>query len=180
MPQLAKAKCLNRAAGSAIVWSSRAETGVAAESGVTKVRGFSPATLLWIDDFKPGLKLYKQMFEDLGFRVLTADSGKAGLEIAAMNRIDIVVTDYEMPGLDGLAVANSMKALCARTPVVLFSGSTLVPRRVRRKVDACCDKASSRAELLATIHRLLQRKRSLRLQPQPVAQASHHGRGTVA
>lgn len=121
--------------------------------------------LLWIDDFEPGLTLYKKMFEDLGFDVLTASSGEKGVQLAALHNFDVVVTDYEMPRMDGLVVASSIKTLKPQTPVLLFSGSTLVPSRVRRFVDAFCDKAGSRAELLGAIRRLLQKKPSRGLQP---------------
>lgn len=148
--------------------------------GVPVVSSSARPTLLWIDDFEPGLALYKKMFEDRGFKVLTASSGEAGVQLAALNRVDIVVTDYEMPGMDGLTVARSIKALNPRTPVLLFSGSSLVPTRARRIVDGFCDKAGSRDHLLAAIHRLMQRKRSQSLQPPPVAEASDHGQRTVA
>jgi len=137
-------------------------------------------TLLWVDDFEPGLVLYRAMFERLGFRVLTASSGKMGVKLASLYRVDIVVTDYEMPGMDGEAVASSVKVLNPKIPVIMFSGSTLVPIRARRVVDALCDKAGSRDQLLATIHRLLHKKGVRTLQPPPVAQASHHGHRTVA
>jgi CheY-like chemotaxis protein len=140
----------------------------------------SRPTLLWIDDFEPGLVLYKKMFEDIGFDVLTASSGEVGLRLAAKNSVDVVVTDYEMPGMNGLAVAQAIKALDQDTPVLLFSGSTLLPVSSRRAVDAFCDKAGSRTELLDSIHRLLQKKAPQRLQPPRVATASHHGHRTVA
>lgn len=140
----------------------------------------SRPTLLWIDDFEPGLGLYKKMFEDLGFDVLTASSGKAGVRLAARNSVDVVVTDYEMPGMNGLEVAAAIKALDPRTPVLLFSGSTLLPVSSHRAVDAFCDKAGSRTELLDSIHRLLQKKPTHSLQPPRVATASHHGHRTVA
>src|SRR5690349_3998441 len=63
-------------------------------------------TLLWIDDFQVGLEMYRAMFEQLGYRVLTASSGEAGLHIAATRPIDLVVTDYEMPGMNGEEVAT--------------------------------------------------------------------------
>jgi CheY-like chemotaxis protein len=137
-------------------------------------------TLLWIDDFEPGLALYKTMFENIGFRVFTASSGEAGVKLAAQNCPDVVVTDYEMPGMDGEAVAVAIKAINSATPVVLFSGSTLVPSRTRRVVNAFCDKAGSRDQLLGTIRHLLGKKPNRRLQPPPVAQASHDAHRTVA
>ncbi len=137
-------------------------------------------TLLWVDDFVPGLEMYRAMFEAFGFRVLSASSGKAGLQLAALNHIDVVVTDYEMPKMDGEQVALGIKAIKPGTPVILFSGSMLVPHRTLQAVDACCDKAGSRERLLATIHALLQKKRGSALQPPPVAGASDHGQRTVA
>ena len=135
-------------------------------------------TLLWIDDFAPALSLYKVMLEGLGFRVLTASSGKAGVRIASTNRLDLVVTDYEMPEMNGEEVALAVKALNPSIPVLLFSGSALVPRRMKHLVDGCCDKAGPRSQLLAAIHRLLQRKEVL--QPTPVTQASDHRQRAVA
>ena len=166
MPQLQKGSCASRT--SSIILSSEIAGA-----------GYRP-TLLWIDDFEPALALYKTMFENAGFAVLTASSGAAGVELATMNHVDVVVTDYEMPGMNGLGVAEAIKAIDRRTPVILFSGSTLIPGRARRVVDAFCDKAGSRSELLDAVHSLLHRKPTRRLQPQPVARASHHGHRTVA
>ena len=137
-------------------------------------------TILWIDDFEPGLALYKRMFEDFGFNVLTASSGEVGVDLASLDHVDVVVTDYEMPGMDGLEVATSVKALNPDTPVLLFSASLAVPLRARRVVDAFCDKAGPRGDLLAAIHCLLQGKRTRPLQPPPVAHASDQGQRTVA
>jgi DNA-binding response OmpR family regulator len=137
-------------------------------------------TLLWIDDFETGLEMYRAMFEARGFRVLTASSGEAGIALAAANHVDLVVTDYEMPGMNGEAVAVALKSLKPQVPVILYTGSTEFSDRARVVVDACCDKAASREELLATVHFLLQKKRPAFLQPPPVTRASDHGQRTVA
>jgi len=134
----------------------------------------SQATLLWIDDFQLGLEMYRAMFERLGYHILTASSGEKGLQIAASHDVDLVVTDYEMPGMNGEAVALALKTLKPHVPVILFSGSTMLSDRALHIVDACCDKAGSREELLAAIHFLLQRKRLPFLQPPPVGPASDH------
>jgi two-component system capsular synthesis sensor histidine kinase RcsC len=120
------------------------------------------------------------MFEKLGFQVLTASSGEEGLRLLASNPVDLLVTDYEMPDMNGEAVTLAAKELDPDIPVLLFSGSTLFSARTRRLADACCDKAAPRHQLLGAIHRLLQKKRALRLQPSPVARASDHGHRTVA
>ena len=144
------------------------------------VTGSACPTILWIDDFAPGLALYQRMFEDFGFKVLTASSGEAGVDLASLNQVDVVVTDYEMPGMDGLDVATAVKALNPHTPVLLFSGSSLVPLRAHQVVDAFCDKAGPRGDLLAAVHGLLYAKRTRTLQPPSLAHASDHGQRTVA
>jgi CheY-like chemotaxis protein len=157
MPASQKAQV---SASNAVVWGGSVDL----EESKTR-KSFGRPSLLWIDDFEPGLMLYKKMFEDLGFTVMTASTGEKGVQLVAIHNFDVVITDYEMPRMDGLAVASSIKALKPKTPVLLFSGSTLVPCRARRFVDAWCDKAGSRTELLGAIHRLLQKKPVRRLQP---------------
>ena len=122
-------------------------------------------SLLWIDDYKPGLELYRAMFEGMGYKVFTASSGEEGVRLAFSHRVDVVVTDYEMPDMTGDKVTERIKAAKPQLPVVLFSGSTLVPTRVRRLADAVCDKAGSRNQLFSAIHRLVRRKGTSRLQP---------------
>lgn len=140
----------------------------------------SRPTLLWIDDYKLGLELYRAMFEGLGFKVLTATSGEEGVKLATMHVVDIVVTDYEMAGMNGEGVAAAIKSLHPEVPVVFFSGTTFVPARALRNADAFCDKAGSRNQLTSTIQRLLQKKRNHALQPPAASRASDEGRRTVA
>ena len=108
-------------------------------------------TLLWIDDYEPGLALYKAVFEGFGFKVITASRGRKGLDLAASNSIDAVIVDYEMPEMDGEQVAAALKSRCPDLPIVMFTGSDTIPHRARNLVDAVCDKAGSRHQLLAAI-----------------------------
>ncbi|HXF13364.1 MAG TPA: response regulator [Terriglobales bacterium] len=175
MPRSARASSTSTRVVKPAVWRSHSAS-VAEKRPVCSGR----PTLLWVDDFQPGLALYRSMFEGLGFKVLTATSGKQGVRLAAENHIDVVVTDYEMPGMNGEALAVAIKAIKPRVPVVLFSGSTLVPLSARRIIDAFCDKAGSRNQLSNTIQRVLLKKRIRTLQPPSVARASDEGRRTVA
>ena len=180
MARLAKGPSVRSRSANAALWNaSRVARDTTSHPTVSRLRSRRP-TLLWIDDFEPGLELYRTMFESFGFRVLAASSGDAGAQLAARNHIDIVVTDYEMPKMNGEEVALKIKAIKPGTPVVLFSGSMLVSHRALQSVDAYCDKAGSRDQLLAAIHSLLQVKRCTSLQPPPVAHASDHVQRTVA
>jgi CheY-like chemotaxis protein len=158
-----------------ITWPQRSSR----QAGVRHVESSSNSTLLWIDDFAPALAVYKATMEAHGFRVLTASSGEAGLKLAALNRVDLVITDYEMPGMNGETVAAAIKSITPSIPVIIFSGSTMISHRSCRYADAFCDKAGSRDRLLSAIHRLLHRKRSGMLQPPPPLRASDDARRTV-
>ena len=118
--------------------------------------------------------------ETLGFRVLVASSGEAGLKLVALHAVDLVITDYEMPGMNGQAVAGMIKSMNPAIPVIIFSGSTLISHRPPRYADAFCDKAGSRDQLLNTIQRLLHRKHRATQQPPPPLRASDDERRTVA
>jgi len=61
---------------------------------------------VWIDDYEPGLAVYKAIFETFGFQVLTASGGRSGLDLVASQPVDAVVVDYDMPEMDGEAVAT--------------------------------------------------------------------------
>jgi DNA-binding NtrC family response regulator len=160
------------------IWSRRSSRRTVRETSPLSTGG--APTLLWIDDFAPALELYKATMEMMGFKVLTASSGEAGVKLAAMKPIDLVITDYEMPRMNGEAVAATIKAMDPKMPVIIFSGNTMVSQRCRRYADAFCDKAGNRDRLLGTIQRLLHSKRISVLQPTPPVQASHHERRTVA
>jgi CheY-like chemotaxis protein len=112
-------------------------------------------TLLWVDDYEPALTLYKTLFGLSGFSVLTASSGQRALELLKNNCVDAVVTDYEMPGMDGVAVAHSVRRLRPSLPIIMFSGNPEISDRVSNLVDAFCDKGDSRDKLLAVINRLV-------------------------
>ena len=118
-------------------------------------------TLVWIDDYEPGLILYKAMYENLGYNVHTASRGNEGLEILASRSADAVIVDYEMPEMDGGAVTESIKKRWPGMPVIMFSGSAIVPPHVTDLVDAFCDKAGRREDLQLAIQNVLQKKQNL-------------------
>ena len=149
-----------------------------------RVESATPAhgrpTLLWIDDYEPGLAMYRAMFEAQGFQVLTATSGEAAIDILMVQHADLVVTDYEMPVMNGEQVALAVKALRPGTPVLLFSGSIAFSPRLRRMVDGVCDKAGSRHDLIASVQNLIRGKRSPELQAPSYIQPHGHQHRTVA
>jgi DNA-binding NtrC family response regulator len=129
-------------------------------------------TLLWIDDYAPGLSVYSAIFENLGFRVITASRPTLGLRLAASEPIDAVIVDYEMPEMNGAEVAAELKRRNPGLPVILFSGAISLPGRLAKVADALCDKAEPLERVMAAVNRLIGMKTALPPQTHSVRPSS--------
>ncbi len=85
-------------------------------------------TLLYVeDDFLIGLSTVA-LLEDLGHTVIHAGSGAAALEVLKSERgIDLMITDYAMPGMNGLQLAVECRRLRPQVPILLATGYADVP-----------------------------------------------------
>ncbi len=79
--------------------------------------------VLYVDDERDLLEIGKLFLEDLGgFLVDTQISGKTGLAALSSGRYDAVVSDYQMPGMDGIAFLKQVRGSKNRIPFILFTG----------------------------------------------------------
>lgn len=60
--------------------------------------------------------------EDSGFEVYEEANGNTALNWITSNTVDLVVTDFKMPGMDGLSVLKSIHQIKPEIPVILISG----------------------------------------------------------
>jgi len=98
--------------------------------------------VLCIDDDQVGLALRKWMLESKGYRVLTANSGPAGIELARQFNLGAVVLDFQMPYMDGEQVARVLHHDVPKLPIILLSGSGEVPGPVLTMVSEYLQKGS--------------------------------------
>jgi CheY-like chemotaxis protein len=68
-----------------------------------------PLTVLIVDDEPLNLDLLEQELSDLGYAVDKASGGKAALEQLAQKPVELVLLDYQMPGMNGIEVLNEIK-----------------------------------------------------------------------
>ncbi|WP_454733271.1 response regulator [Cupriavidus basilensis] len=70
----------------------------------------SKATILLVDDEQLQLHACARLLEGSGFHVIVASDGSEALNLARSTRPAIVVTDLNMPGLDGAGLCSAIKA----------------------------------------------------------------------
>lgn len=87
-------------------------------------------SVLLIDDEESQLQSLKSFLTKRGFVVHTADNGEDGYKIAKSNLIDIVLTDFNMPGWDGMQVLLNMKGLNPEIDIVLMTAFGTIERAV--------------------------------------------------
>ncbi len=80
-------------------------------------------TILVIEDEEVLRVSLSDYLEDRGFRVLSEENGRAGLEVFERVRPDLVLTDLRMPEADGLDVLEGAKKLCPDVPLIVVSGT---------------------------------------------------------
>jgi CheY-like chemotaxis protein len=86
-----------------------------------------PPVILCADDEPAVLFTLKAVLETSGFHVLTARSGREALNLFESQKVDLVLLDYAMPGLSGIATATRMKQLKPEVPIAFLSAYAELP-----------------------------------------------------
>ena len=86
------------------------------------------ARVLVIDDDEESRTLMKAMLVGVGHEVEEALDGRDGLRKFEERPADLVITDINMPGMDGHQVIVAFRDLHAGIPVVAISGGGSVPK----------------------------------------------------
>ena len=112
-------------------------------------------TVLVVDDEAIVRELVARILAADGFRVLTADRGKKALALARAlgGRLSLVVTDLQMPTMDGLELARRIAGLTPAPPVLILSAATSVPEG--QSPGAFLAKPFATSDLTNVVHRLV-------------------------
>jgi CheY-like chemotaxis protein len=93
------------------------------------------ARLLCVDDDLCFLMLFTAVLESAGYCVVATNDPNKGLELATGTGFDLIVLDYDMPGMNGAELAHEIKQRKCDLPIILFSGNTSVPAEALGVVD---------------------------------------------
>ena len=95
------------------------------------------------------------MLEDLGHNVIEASSGARALEaLRAGAKVDVVITDYAMPGMTGTELAQQIGRTWPDLPVILATGYAELPKGIATRLP-CLNKPYQQEELDAQIAKAL-------------------------
>ena len=118
-----------------------------------------PLDILVIDDHQPIAKAIGSVLEQDGHRVSVVTSGERGVEAVTRARDQgrpyaVVITDFSMADLDGLAVAAAIKSIAPSTAVILMTAYRLDEAEALPQVDGILPKPPRLTELRALLARL--------------------------
>lgn len=92
--------------------------------------------ILIVDDSKEIRDILSKMLSLMGFEAAVASNGNEALNLFLTNSFDLVLTDLEMPDLDGWTLALHIKDKSPNTPVVLITGSE--KEAVMERLEGSC------------------------------------------
>ncbi len=118
----------------------------------------SPAcTVLCVDDEPNVLSSLQRVLHRGGLRVLTAPGGSAAIEVMERERVDVLLSDMRMPGMDGVHLLGVANERWPTTMRLLLTGHSDQADTVRAinggKIFGYLSKPWDNDQLLATIHR---------------------------
>ena len=140
--------------------SSVSAAHTAQSTGSSQLANRTKRRVLVVDDEENVVHLVASALRFDGFETVTADNGNSALAAVAEHDPDLVVLDVMMPGLDGQAVLQHLRAAGSVVPVIFLTARDTAADRVsglRSGADDYVVKPFSVEELLARVHAVLRR-----------------------
>lgn len=114
------------------------------------------ALILHIEDESNVRLLYKEVFEELGFRVLQAPTAEDALNILRNHKPDIIILDLRMPGMGGRGFLKKFHKLKYNIPIVVSTAYPFVSEDpILGDIDAFVVKSGDMDELVKKVQELV-------------------------
>ncbi|MEE4204418.1 MAG: response regulator [Halieaceae bacterium] len=113
--------------------------------------------LLVVDDDEAVLEILEECFEDEGYGVATAQSGREAVNVIAKGHIDLVLSDVRMPNGDGYFLLESIRHEDPAIPFIFMTGFSdrTAEEALRLGANAYFEKPVQLDKLLETIEEQL-------------------------
>lgn len=92
-------------------------------------------TIISVDDSMSIRETVRLTLEARGYKVLSAEDGAKGLSLCQQNRADLVITDLNMPNMDGLSLIAKVRTLATYkfTPILMLTTESQEEKRQQAK-----------------------------------------------
>ena len=111
--------------------------------------------ILLVDDEESLRACLRMLLELEGLQVTEASNGAEALQLFALGEFDLVITDFQMPLMEGNELAVKLKRLAPSLPILMVTASGRARRDADNPVDAMLGKPFDVTELRGTLRKLL-------------------------
>lgn len=114
--------------------------------------------ILIIDDDKIIRKIFRANLSKEGYDVIEAEDGNIGIQYIKSEKPDLIITDYQMPGITGLEVISEIAKLKITTPVIMLTGYgdvALTIKSIQKGAFEFLEKPTAPDVLRSTVRRAL-------------------------
>ena len=111
--------------------------------------------ILLVEDQEPLRAHLRMMLELDGHQVTEASNGAEALISYTIGEFDLVITDFEMPVMEGNKLAVSLKVLAPSLPILMITASDRARGDAENPVDALLNKPSTVSDLRCALGNLL-------------------------
>ncbi len=110
--------------------------------------------ILLVDDEREFVKILSERLKFRGIEVDVAFSGEDALTAIKRQKVDAVVLDVRMPGIDGIETLREIKTIAPQTPVILLTGHASVEAAMEGMKFGASDYLIKPAELSDLLEKL--------------------------
>jgi two-component system, NarL family, nitrate/nitrite response regulator NarL len=121
-------------------------------------------SILLVDDHRIFLEGLKNLIQDPFHVKDTANSGKEALELIKSSEFDVMITDYEMPGFNGLELVKTVRVVQPEIKIIVLSmhdDPAVVKELLRMGVQGYLLKSNTYKNLTEALEKVIEGKRFL-------------------
>ncbi|MEA1955398.1 MAG: response regulator [Campylobacterota bacterium] len=114
-------------------------------------------TILCVEDEEDIRYIYNSIFKNLAKTVIFAHDGEDGLEKYKKNKIDIIITDQQMPKLNGMDMITKIREFDEDVPIILitaFNNSALLTKALNLNINSFVQKPILHNEVIYAIEKV--------------------------
>lgn len=96
-------------------------------------------TVLLTDDNEDIVELVQLVLKNAGYRLITATDGARAVETCLQQQPDLVLMDLNMPNMNGIDAARTLRERGFRNPIIVLTSSESEQDRARAREAGCDD-----------------------------------------